>query len=1856
MQKILKKIEQHSEDEIQNVNELKLKESQGFNDVQSASAQLEAQRLIVNKLVKETDVTMLKAKMTALRAKLRQSSKSSETLHVKEIDAKDQEEKLNVRVDNVESTESTAVQRLQSKMKRAKDKKDQIAARAAELAGVIAKASALKKSGEISYEKNKAEVKVLDEAAAKARAEAAKEGAAKQKEAGLKADEKHLSQKIDMLSSKISSSGHNVKAKRAQQTAAALAIDEAKAKKAAATDNKDNFDTLIENAKENNEQSVKAFQLADSTLVKSQKEVADATAKLNETKTQLVTLEGKSGERVDVVGPSEKYEVAHKTMKKYEQQVVHNSVKIEDASQELRRSKGRNEERLENIKQDQSSAVKMARGTRDDMAADKVKESAAKKAADHLSLTQESDTKKTQKEMSELRTFQDEVDKKTAPKLQAKLEAAKKKLSGLIEKVEDQKVHAAKLEHMTKSAIKRQNVAKLALQKAANAKKEVSREVAMQELDMKDDLKRKMSGIGLEKDGKTRAKTQAEHELKAKNGESSKLNAEKQTLHMQEAKAGAMAASLEAGAAHAKAASSRDDALLKLDTANLEHLLQKEHDAKETMESAQRVDNEAKGTMQKSLDTEHEAQKEARIAQSKANLATVSTKNAKEEQTTAEDKVNTRKEALKEAHKEMVTLSESMTAAKKELADNKVALEKAWTTPEKDKFTDATQASQAKVDKVTSDYDKLSKKIEVLDGGYDNAKIELTETEAALSKDKEKYGKVQAKEKVDVDRFAEEQKAAGDRAKKAARALRKVDMQVEAMKRQFKETKRRVAEAQKIMDAQKAKDKADCDKQNSLQAKALATETSASELKAANKVKLDADRTTMDAVMAGKAKKEEESAEEAERSGLSTLSKDQNAEAKAEAKVTALNDQLAQVKDASGKSSVEAFEAATGGTGGASIARQNSDMKLASQDLGDLQAETSKLTKGHKLTMVIQRLVKHKEIESKSTKEAAEKALKKSTSESAVKSRAQKLTDVKLVISQNKQKIDDLKSKLEDQRFTLQEAKMNFGSATAKAEIAKTHKSLEDQKLAQLRAQESQDRALADSSQGNTAVTATMNSVAVKAKIETVKEKIKQLADALDAAKSIADEQEKGVVEMQAKVDESHSGLQSFEALLNHASTKEGELGGWGNKTKAMKETLARQEKLAAMLSNKLRDTTQKADESEEQLDADTKQELQESLRIKDANEALQKTKALKKEKEAAAEKGNKDNEKAQQLEDEKVLEEQKLKREKMKVESDKGAVNGLKEIATKKEETAEALKSTALKASAKEKSAVEKSEAANDINKFNIKNNLALHGAVQEMMSKINIPELVKKSKAAMATALLGNDPSKPLRKTDKTDAQIAAATADKATKTGELVTMKGMKDGMKALESTKEIEEKSRKRTKEVSKKKKDTAEKERKNAIKAAEEGVAAAKMALKHVTTEVADAKYELTQTVNSKDPHPTVVMAGKTKVSLLEGRLAQKKEAFKEAKEARDDAQEAIDAAYKQTAEDADSSVEELKARSDKAVKAASKHVDKDVKHQEGLENKLPQKENLFSWQDHFNQVTGLVKAAAETPKDEKPPGKPKHVERAEKAAKVMKDTNHVITKFKKLNDESKKQKEAALNAPGAGDATENAANRLKAERLAKEAEEHSAVAAEAAKKVKGLEGELHAAKAASLDNAPELVQQLTTAKVKEEEARKAAEDAVEKAKEAGMKGGEEGQKAEEKSQAQAQIAKLKAEKESAEENLKVETAVAKESEAEAKAEEDMKKAAAVTDPAKKAQLTAEARSEKAEAVRQAAKAGADKPDPEAQAERSKAAAASGAAKKIDGPKSALDEIPEMKGITEKKVTEVTKQHIAELMTTSPARP
>merc|ERR1711998_60490 len=195
---------------------------------------------------------------------------------------------------------------------------------------------------------------------------------------------------------------------------------------------------------------------------------------------------------------------------------------------------------------------------------------------------------------------------------------------------------------------------------------------------------------------------------------------------------------------------------------------------------------------------------------------------------------------------------------------------------------------------------------------------------------------------------------------------------------------------------------------------------------------------------------------------------------------------------------------------------------------------------------------------------------------------------------------------------------------------------------------------------------------------------------------------------------------------------------------------------------------------------------LRESLVVKGAQEELVKSQQKKQEQDLAEAKDVQDEAKKAQLQAALQLEEEKLRKEKSDINTEKMEDSHLKSVENAKQETAAALKAAAEKASEGEDAALAKKKALDQG-----LHEAATNQAIDSMLAKVNIAELVKRSKKAMAKAVLhakaGGHAAAGTTPDSHSDAAKAVMKAEETTKRKALETASSMK------ESTKEVGQKA-------------------------------------------------------------------------------------------------------------------------------------------------------------------------------------------------------------------------------------------------------------------------------------------------------------------------------------------------------------------------------------------------------------------------------------------------------------------------------
>jgi len=391
---------------------------------------------------------------------------------------------------------------------------------------------------------------------------------------------------------------------------------------------------------------------------------------------------------------------------------------------------------------------------------------------------------------------------------------------------------------------------------------------------------------------------------------------------------------------------------------------------------------------------------------------------------------------------------------------------------------------------------------------------------------------------------------------------------------------------------------------------------------------------------------------------------------------------------------------------------------------------------------------------------------------------------------------------------------------------------------------------------------------------------------------------------------------------------------------------------------------------------------------------------------------------------------------------------------------------------------------------------------AVNDVMKGIDIPKLVKRSKAAMAKKVLGISAKK-----EQHDDKTATMVVKRADQKEDAVKDKALKVAVGVQKATKETAEKTAQAAKETSQKKVEQAKQRGKAAVKLAKQKEEDAKEAVNLLKSDVSEAEHDLHNAINGNSV--TAIQAAKTKIAKLNAQLDQKKQVLLKAKHDAEDADaDATDAAGA-SKDDAQNSIDDMKEKNKKEIDSVNKAVDEAAKHK----TKTDDQPQSNAWRKNYDHVVAKAKESAKASAgDSAPPGKPKHVERSEKAHAVTAKANGMIKKLKVLNTNSKQeqaQKEKAAAEKKEAEDTNNQVKKYQAEKLAAAADKDARLAATAALNIAKLKSEQRIAKKSGTGNVKHFTPELKHAKALEIRQRKRAEKAAEAAKDAEKKSAEQ---------------------------------------------------------------------------------------------------------------------------------------------------
>jgi len=1856
-QRLVLKFANEAKDNAENLEGLKLKEGKDFSKVELMEQEVSKQGVVLKEAKEKRNSHPWQVKIEDLRAKLARESNAHSDIMSKEIDAKDRLADASQKADNFDVHEKRAVSTLQRGFIAGDEKKASLKRDEKDLNRRLAKAKATINHINTYLRQDKSQMRKMKKAVDRAReaqevvttaknalssAKQTREDLVAQIKSNTKAEHLALNEKR-LREASLQVAKEAVEAAKATHKAAPDASADAKAMtklvaakadfvkaKAAAAVSEGKQDHLIKTLKTDKAELRKVDQ-------KIREETPTATQKVN------------------VAGPEQSLEQMQKTVAK-------NKMKKESATIEADSTQGQKEEnkrewgsKLLKIKKNQARLVRTAKTDEQGLKDDQSAEVASKKAEKIINDSSEKIAKKITSTNDAILDAEDDLRKTQLPARAATATREQEKFDLLQSKLLAAKVQSTSTEHRTAATATATRVSKMALAKATNLEKDLSAELKTNELDSKGEVQRNLAITAGEKSTKNTQKLQLSSKAKRQASVAAMLNKDAMAADVQQAKATALASSLEASLAAARDSSARAEEAARKYTTLVGESEDKAYDKQEALTKAETLLEDTKKSMEAAQQERTTALKNEQISNQKAEHSLSSTSSAKSDVSTAEALLTQKKKDIRQKSIAVTEAGRTLSMAKQEVAGKEVEMNQATIIAQKQQLITIVQDGKDRINKLAEARDTLEKRLGAMQSQQAELELKLEHANSALVKAQNAAIDMRDQHLKDASTEKQTAKAAGKRVSDSQMIITKMGIEIAQLTKDHSELVRRQKREERILSQEKDKVKKHSSDVTVFQKEAAEAKLMAAKLTAANKVKLESEKTNAAAGEAG-IEKAEAATVDTEASDLSSALENINGdEVTTAARVTALKAQLKDAKAAAQKNADAAFAAASSPPGG--VAKKTVVVDQEKQALGESKEKQEGLLAKHADSKKQYAKYRNMYRQFVRSKEASTKKYKQASGEAAIKVNARKRTSLQSLKQSLGFKIEEAVSKLQSATFDYGSLQDSYNSALddgrkLQDSIRAHKKEVERQSFAK----NSEQDVLSEESEG------TEEHTAQKMVIVELSSKIAKSKDKLDNAEHRLTFNEKNIKKMARPMKKSKSHMEGLKSLVDslkkskHQTTvKLQATAGFDARNQALKDEMRKQSKQMDLS----KEAFEQARDDMEQLGEDVKEADREksaqSLAVTDAIDDLALTKHNNKHMAAATDEAVVLQEKVRKLNKELTMEEERLRELKAQSAGKQKAATYLDQLKEQKDDDSKAAKAAAAAALKKEEIVAVTAEAkeanadtkeAEETGTFKTEEE-----KVADMIKAVDIEKLVARSKAALAKQILQSQgkptsglpaPEDIKTEQEKKDEAEAKAIAEKVAADQEAQAVKEMNEA-KEEAAKKVIDEKKAAKAQRLQDK--TDLRKAKQDKIK----NVALARTELQHARTALLDKQRDLSGlslkweiAVSTGDARK--VHAVKTKQNGLKAQIKRLASSLSDARRAVED-----------TTTTADNKIAEVRAQL--KVNEENYYAKLTAEHEKNIletEQKtkvaeaagdaqaavMPEKTQSGEWVGFYKNIVENAKQVSDSVLTGKaPPGKPKTVERAEKTQAIIMKAHKAIAKMKKMD---------AVEVVKAGPTADEVVQQEKTRELASIAEEHSKAAAAASKKVSDLSAAIAAAAVA--DKAG-LQSQLQAAKQAEIAATTQAEASVEAAKVASATGGDEAKALETKAESAAEQTKLKAENDAATLKLEAVTreAVAGAASAKAQAAASDAQAAADSGDAEGAQAAAQKMTEaktveNAEAINaNIAATTAASVDTTATA----AAAAGAAAKQLE--KVGVDNMPEVSALHEQSVTEIAKDHFKELI-------
>lgn len=1861
-QRLVLKFAHEAKDNAQNLEGLKLKEGKDFSKVEQMEEEVSKQGAVLKEAKAKMDAHPWQVKIEDLRAKLARESNAHSDIMSKEIDAKDKLASTSQRADNYDVHEKRAVATLQKGFVAGDEKKADLKQDEKDLNRRAAKAKVTIDHIDSFLRKDERELRKMKKAVDRAHEAEKVVMAAK---ASLSAEEQTTGDLKTQI--KANNKAEHLAIKEKQVAEASLnvateAVEAAKAGHKAAPDASTAAKAMSKVVADKAD-----FVKAKASAAGVESKVEGLKKTLKEDRAALLESEHKirqetptATQKVNVAGPEQAYEHMQKTVQKNKTKRERAKMELETADEQREEKKREWGSKLLEIKNNQAKLVKTAKTDEQGLKDDQSAEVAAKKAEKVINVASEKIAKKITSTNDAIMDAEEGLRKAQLPAQAVTAKREQEKFDSLQNKLLAAKVQSTSTEHRTSVTATATRVSKMALAKATNLEKDLSAELKTNELDSKGELQRNLAITAGEKSTKNTQKEQLAAKAKRSASIAAMLHKDAMAADVQQAKANALASSLEASLAAARDSTARAEEATRKYTTLAGASEDAAYDKQEALTKAETLLEDTKKSKEAAEQEKTTALKNQRIANQKAEHSMSSTSTAKSNVATAEALLKQKKGDIAQKSTAVTEASRTLSMAKQEVAGKEVEMNQATILKQKQQLITIVQDGRDRINKLTEARDTLEKRLGAMQSQKQQLELELENANAALRKAQNSAIDMRDQHLKDASNEKQAAAAADKRINDSKLIITKMDMEIAQLRKDHSEAVRRQKREQRILSEEKDKVKKHSADVTVFQKEAAEAKLMAAKLTAANKVKLESEKSNAATGEAG-VEESEAAAIDDEAEGLSSsMSNIHGDEVTTTARVVALKAQLKDAEAAAQKNADAAFAAASSPPGGVSkktVVVDQEQQKLGEskekqQDVLKKQAKSKK--KYAKYRNMYRSFVK--------SKEAASKKYKQSSGEAAIKINSKKRTSLKSLEQDMGFKVKRGQTKYEDAKFDYGTLNDRYNGAIEegqklKEQIKTGNKELERQSFAK----DQENDVLNEETAG------TQGHTAQKMVIVELSSKIAKTKDKLDKAESMLAVNKKNIKSMAKSMKKAKdnmtalkSQLDGFKTSMHQTAVKLEATAGFTARNDALKDQMRKQGKQMQLA----KEAYEQARDDMEQLGEDVKEADREhhaqGLALRDAIDDLALTKHNDKHMAASTDEAIVNEEKVRTIKKELAMQQDKLRKLKAQSAGQQKQASYLDKLKEQKDEDAKAAEAAAAAELRKEQIVAVKAEArettADEKEADESQNFKTEEEQVADMIKSVDIQKLVSRSKAALAKQLLQAQgkptPAAPAveEKTEleKKEEEEKKAIAEKVAAEQEAQAVKQMNEA-KEEAAKKVLEEKKAAKLAKVEGRK--TLRKAKQDKVKS----IAAARAEMQHARMSLLNKRRELSAT--SMDWEMAVSTGVAQKVHAVQMKKNGLKKQIRVLSSALSDARRNVEdvtatanneiaEARAQLKTDEENYYAQLEAEHQKEKLATEERTQAAESAGNAQAAVLPPKNG--EWVGFYKNIVQNAKQTADSVLTGKaPPGKPRSVERAEKTQAIILKAHSAIAKMKKMDAAQ------VVEKPGA--TADEIAQQEKTRELAAVAEEHSKEAAAASKKVADLTAATAAADAAGKAG---LQSQLQNAKQEEVAATTKAESSLEAAKVASATGGEDAKALETKAEAAAEQTKLKAENDAAALKLEEETRKAAADTAAAKVQAAANDAQAAADSGDAAGAEAAAQkmseakvAENSEAVNaQVAAASAASVDTTATA----AAAAGAAAQQLE--QVGVDNMPEVSALHEQSVTAIAKDHFKELIAAKASGP